>query len=268
MRRLIVLAACVSLSSGIAYGQIRGAAAVSSGSRMTAPVSIGRAATVAGGMRTSTPGVVHVPAGTHLVVKNGQIHVRPSGTAVRTTTQRTSRPRPGAARDQEYSNDNSYPTPGLGFDAAHFAAVHPGSSNGRGRHPREFAAFFPFFDGGFLVAPQTIVEDELGADTQAADSTPQTDMPEPRQRLKYREQGGIAPSVDTVPQVPQRESEQYVFVRRDGTIIFAVGYTWDSGTLRYVTTEGFKRSVSMDSLDLDATRQFNEQRGLSFRLPV
>ena len=268
MRRFIVLAACVSLSSGTVSGQIRGAAAVSSGARITAPPSIGRAATVVGGVRAGTAGVLHVPAGTHLVVKNGQIHVRQGGTAVRTTTQRTNRPRPVRAQDQEFSNDNSYPTPGLGFDAAHFAAVHPGSSNGRGRHPREFAAFFPFFDGGFLVAPQTIVEDETSADTQVADNAVQTDMPEPRQHVRYREQGEITPSVDIVPPAPQRESEQYVFVRRDGTIIFAVGYTWDSGTLRYVTTEGFKRSVSMDSLDLDATRQFNEQRGLSFRLPV
>jgi hypothetical protein len=268
MRRLIVLAACVSLSSGIAYGQNRGASAVSSGVRMTAPVSIGRAAPVAGGVRASAAGVVHVPAGTHLVLKNGQIHVRPSGTAIRTTMQRTNRPRPATPLDQQFSNDSSYPTPGLGFDAAHYAAVHPGSSNGRGRHPREFAAFFPFFDGGFLVAPQTIVEDEPGVDTQVVENTPQTDAPEPRQHMRYREQGEIGPSVDTVQPQFQRESEQYVFVRRDGTIIFAVGYTWDSGTLRYVTTEGFKRSVSMDSLDLDATRQFNEQRGLSFRLPV
>jgi hypothetical protein len=35
-----------------------------------------------------------------------------------------------------------------------------------------------------------------------------------------------------------------------------------------VTNEGLRRSVAVDLLDLDATKQFNEQRGLSFRLPV
>jgi hypothetical protein len=35
-----------------------------------------------------------------------------------------------------------------------------------------------------------------------------------------------------------------------------------------VTQEGFRRSVPRDALDLDATQQFNEQRGLNFRIPV
>ena len=38
--------------------------------------------------------------------------------------------------------------------------------------------------------------------------------------------------------------------------------------LRYVTRDGIRRSVSRDSLDIDATQQFNEQRGLSFRVPA
>ena len=63
------------------------------------------------------------------------------------------------------------------------------------------------------------------------------------------------------------ESDEFVFVRRDGTLFFAVGYAWESGTLRYVTNQGLRRTVTQDALDLDATRQFNEQRGLNFRLP-
>jgi hypothetical protein len=59
-----------------------------------------------------------------------------------------------------------------------------------------------------------------------------------------------------------------VFVRRDGTLFFAVAYSWESGNLSYVTQEGFRRSVPRDALDLDATQQFNEQRGLNFRIPV
>ena len=67
---------------------------------------------------------------------------------------------------------------------------------------------------------------------------------------------------------PQRESEQYVFVRRDGTLFFAVAYSWDNQTLRYITQEGFRRSLTREALDLAATRQFNEQRGLNFTLPA
>jgi hypothetical protein len=57
-------------------------------------------------------------------------------------------------------------------------------------------------------------------------------------------------------------------VRRDGTVFFAVAYAWENGTLRYVTSQGLRRTVTQDALDLDATRQFNEQRGLTFQLPA
>ena len=70
------------------------------------------------------------------------------------------------------------------------------------------------------------------------------------------------------PSTVTRETEQFVFVRRDGTVFFAVAYAWENGTLRYVTSEGLRRSLARDALDLDATQQFNEQRGLSFRSPA
>ncbi len=65
-----------------------------------------------------------------------------------------------------------------------------------------------------------------------------------------------------------RNAAEYVFVRRDGSLLFAVAYSWDNGTLRYVTRDGVRRSVTQDALDMDATQQFNEQRGLNFRLPA
>ena len=67
---------------------------------------------------------------------------------------------------------------------------------------------------------------------------------------------------------PEKDVEQYVFVRRDGTVFFAVAYSWDEGSLRYVSSEGMKHSVSRDTLDLKATQQFNEERGLTFRAPA
>jgi hypothetical protein len=62
--------------------------------------------------------------------------------------------------------------------------------------------------------------------------------------------------------------EQYVFVRLDGSLVFAVAYAWENGTLRYVTPDGLRRSITRDALDLNATQQFNEQRGLNFRVPA
>jgi uncharacterized protein YkuJ len=51
---------------------------------------------------------------------------------------------------------------------------------------------------------------------------------------------------------------------RNGGVVFAVAYSWENGTLRYVTPEGQRKSVAADSLDMDATQSFNESRGLSF----
>jgi hypothetical protein len=65
-----------------------------------------------------------------------------------------------------------------------------------------------------------------------------------------------------------RLTEEFVFVRRDGTLFFAVAYAWENGTLRYVTSEGLRHTVTRETLDLNATQQFNEQRGLNFRLPA
>jgi hypothetical protein len=63
-------------------------------------------------------------------------------------------------------------------------------------------------------------------------------------------------------------NEEFVFVRRDGTVFFAVAYAWEKGTLRYITSQGLRHTVTQDTLDLDATRQFNEQRGLNFHSPA
>ncbi len=159
--------------------------------------------------------------------------------------------------------------PGLGFDYAHVAAVHPGGTNGRGRNGRFYGAYFPFYGGGYYGPIFPDDGDEAPpADAQAADNG----QPEPvqpalrpgdydsRQNRPY----AVSPSQD----VAEQPVEPYVFVRRDGTVFFATAYAWENGTLRYITAEGLRRTVTADKLDLDATQQFNEQRGLTFRLPA
>jgi hypothetical protein len=153
--------------------------------------------------------------------------------------------------------------PGLGFDETHLALTR-GRSNGRHRRNNFNSGFFPFFDGGFFVPAPAVVEQAPANEAQQefVDAEPQ----ERAQRVRVRES---APVVSERPSPePQRETEQYVFVRRDGTVFFAVAYSWDSGMLRYVTQEGMRKSVAGDALDLGATQQFNEQLGLSFHAPA
>ena len=159
--------------------------------------------------------------------------------------------------------------PGLGFDYPHLAAV---SGNHR-RHGSGFGGEFPFGSGGFLFGPSVIVEEVPAAEPQpavvedqVADDAPEVQRP-PRRARASRDASEPQPESTLAP-APQPDPEQFVFVRRDGGLVFAVAYSWDNGTLRYVTPEGLRRSMGREALDLNATQQFNEQRGLNFRVPA
>lgn len=151
--------------------------------------------------------------------------------------------------------------PGLGFDYPHLAAVSGGRfRNGFGRFG--FGQGFGF--DGFLLSPSVIVEG--GGEGQPGPvEQAQAANPAPEPGTDFSDQ--FLPSAGTPSPAP-RETPEYVFVRRDGGLLFAVGYSWENGMLRYVTRDGIRRSVSRDALDIDATQQFNEQRGLSFRVPA
>ena len=154
--------------------------------------------------------------------------------------------------------------PGLGFDAVHQAAIC-GSGIGFGGRGFSGSSFFPFFDGGFfLPGSPTAVEDSSAVEPAQPEDTDVDARGASRRRVAAAPLS--TPPTETSNATPA-ESEKFVFVRRDGTVFFAVAYAWESRTLRYITEQGLRRTVTQDALDLDATREFNEQRGLSFRLP-
>jgi hypothetical protein len=160
--------------------------------------------------------------------------------------------------------------PGLGFDYAHVAATHPNGVNGRRRHGNGFnegAVLFPFSGGGYFVPTDSGASAVEGAQSDVA-----TDEAEEEGDVAPAERPARVRSVDRLPVLgppaPQPDVPEYVFVKRDGTVFFAVAYSWERGWLRYVSSEGLRRTVEREKLDLDATQQFNEQRGMVFRAPV
>jgi hypothetical protein len=162
-----------------------------------------------------------------------------------------------------FTTQNS--VPGLGFDYPHFAAVN--SRNGR-RHGN-FGQDVPIGFGGFLVSsPEIVVENP-----QAVEEAQQAAVEENATANAFGVDGARdlqrtnVPKTNPAPEPPIDTSE-YVFVRRDGGLLFAVAYSWENGTLRYVTRDGVRKTVTQDALDIIATQQFNEQRGLSFRVPA
>jgi hypothetical protein len=247
-----------------------GASAGVHGSAMAAPERS------AAGHMTSSPG-------SHLAIPrspSGQLMPRRAGTTLRATGRyngstsartRQFRSTRGAALD--FSDESN--VPGLGFDAVHVAATR-GNRAGVGRdrdrdrsRRNEFGVLFPFFDGGgYYVPTGPDISGDVPGDGQAVDDAEDQgpgpdDGPYPYDRAPRN--ANRPPAEQPGPQVNVPE---YVFVRRDGTVFFAVAYSWDQGSLRYISSEGTRRSVSRDTLDLKATQQFNEERGLTFRSPA
>jgi hypothetical protein len=149
--------------------------------------------------------------------------------------------------------------PGLGFDFPHFAAVN--QNRVRSRFDRSELGFG---FGGFLLEPSVIVVEQPGEAQPVVEETAAANSAPAETERDLSEQFLPAPVVSA----PVHDSAEYVFVRRDGSLLFAVAYSWENGTLRYVTKDGLRRSVTEDALDMDATQRFNEQRGLSFRTPA
>src|ERR1700726_1266294 len=157
--------------------------------------------------------------------------------------------------------------PGLGFDYPHLAAI----SGNRQMQDGRFDGESPFGFSGFLLTSPIIAEDAPAAEPQAPTTQDELadDAPDVQRSPRHSRASRAAsePEAQTTPS-PQEDVEQYVFVRRDGGLVFAVAYSWENGTLRYVTPEGLRRSIGRDALDLNATQQFNEQRGVDFRAPA
>ena len=229
----------------------------------------------------SAAGHVTSSPGSHLAIPrspSGQLMPRRAGTTLRATSRfngstsaRTRQFR--STRGLDFSDESN--VPGLGFDAVHVAATR-GNRSGLGRdrdHVRdrrnEFGVLFPFFDGGgYYVPTGPDISGDVPGDGQGVDDA-EDQGPGPDDRPSPYDRALRSANRPPAEQPgPQADVPEYVFVRRDGTVFFAVAYSWEQGSLRYISTEGTRRSVSRDTLDLKATEEFNEQRGLTFRSPA
>lgn len=258
MRRIGIVAVAVFGLPFAAFAQRAGGAgggmAVRAGA-VSAPVAAAHVSAPVGAHPVS-----HVAVATHMVPAGGHVH--------------TSSPNRMVALNPRFGNSNfvSNDVPGLGFDYPHLAAVGPK----RGQNGRAFGfrQTVPFGFGGYLITSPEIVVENPQAVEEAQETADQGDIDaqfEAAQAQAYRAgqqsvaRQQVAPPPPPAPE-PAADPASYVFVMRDGTMVFAVAYTWENGTLRYVTPEGQRKSVAADSLDVNATTKFNESQGLNFRV--
>ena len=153
------------------------------------------------------------------------------------------------------------PAPGFGFDFVHFFAVHPNFN----KFQRNFAGVvIPGWGGGFYypvpyyTEPQQAQVENEPAPAEQQESDAQAAAPAPEESAPAASRSNYAPVLPV---------EEYVFVKRDGTRIFAVAYSLSKDKVQYITKEGLRRTLSLDALDYDATMKSNEERGNTINLP-
>jgi hypothetical protein len=113
--------------------------------------------------------------------------------------------------------------------------------------------------------PQSDVEQEAAAQENATDQ-PETNSQESESFRNEREP--VAEShARSAPSNINDSLAQFVFVQRDGSKLLAVAYSFLNDKLHYVTKEGVRHSVALNSLDLEATQKSNEQLGNTINLP-
>jgi hypothetical protein len=263
MGRLMVALSCSLLLTGAAMAQRSGGGGgvggVRSGGMVAAPAVAARVG-VAGAARP----VSGAAAGRTIATGAHPVRTSP-------VTHRNVAVSSRFANSTFVSNDSN--VPGLGFDYPHLAAV--GARRGQSGQRTGFRQTVPFGFGTYLLTtPEIVVENPQAVEEAQETAADQGDLEaqaqiEAAQMRAYRAgQQSVAQhavAAEAAPE-PPADSSSYVFVMRNGGVVFAVAYSWDNGTLRYVTPEGQRMSVAADSLDVDATTQFNESRGLSFRV--
>lgn len=221
--------------------------------------------------------LAHPAAGAHPVAHTDSANARPTvprggwhpGSPVSTTHRSSTYINNTGINNGRYAGNGYPPAPGLGFDYTHFFATHPNY----GRFHRTNGFILPFFGGGIYV-PYPYYMDLPTEEEQAADYQPNDAQDVPAESADNNTSSAPAASQSSSwargsSSLPALQAQpEYVFVRRDGTVFFAVAFSWSNDKLQYITKEGFRRSVPRNTLDLDATQQFNDQRGISFRLPA
>lgn len=260
MRRTILAFFLVSMLPFIAQAQQHGGGAISGAHPFVAaaPVAVAHA-TPARSAISARPVVRSAPGSTRANAPRG---TRPTGWNQIHTTRRSNFSTDPVFPNGGFSNGDN-PVPGFGFDYTHFFAVHPNA--GRHHFRRDSGFVIPFIDGGFYL-PVPMYADQAPAAPQTEDSEA-GNQPAPSEQNSARDNDRyFRDRMRSEPLPP--EQPEYVFVRQDGSLIFAVAYSLINDRLQYVTAEGLRRTIPLNTLDFAATQQFNEQRGVSIRLPT
>lgn len=164
----------------------------------------------------------------------------------------------------------SFPVPGLGFDFPHLAAINRGLQTQSAITVERVVPFIPVLSPGYVSPPQVVVVQQPTPVVVIPQSAPADNLRDPAEDTRGRARpseprGDLEPA--RAPQPPPDVGE-FVLVRRDGRVLFAIAFFSEGNKLTYVTREGIRRSLLLSELDTDATIRMNEERGTTLHLPT
>jgi hypothetical protein len=233
----------------------------------------------AAGTPTAAPPVVVHPAPSVVQTTSHPTHASGSshatGHAAPTHTKST-----GVAKKTQLPPGSSLPIPPALGGAVNSVTAGPGVGycsphrgfplQGLNACPPNNAVVLPFA-GGAIYVPIPYYPD-------AGAPAPGEEQPEAQEDASNQPPDSPYPQANdsATPTVPYRSSSndmnqalaEFVFVQRDGSKLYAVAYSFLDDKLQYVTKEGVRRTIPLDSLDFDATQKVNEDLGNTINLPA
>ena len=176
--------------------------------------------------------------------------------------------------------------PGLGFDYEHLAAISgnlaekalidPATMEELAlaeRFNRGGAGGSSFFLGGYGYGGGDAAPVDNG-DSQDAQAQPAAPAPQPSPQIIILQQpatpGATAGRTED-PQsasAPLPEASDFLLVLKSGVMVSAVAFTRQGDQLVYVTNEGNRRTMSVTTIDSEATSKINAARGTPLKLSI
>lgn len=165
------------------------------------------------------------------------------------------------------------PVPGLGFDYTHLNAVN-GNLAVRAfidpvtEHELALAEQLPrqqplgFFPGAGYSEE---VPAELGAPQPEVIVVQQPEA-QPSEAAPAASSATAAVAAPATPAPPPLNVGTFVLVRRDGKVLQAIGFSQQGGQVVYITADGIRHSMPLDSLNIAATERRNAERGTFLHL--
>lgn len=171
--------------------------------------------------------------------------------------------------------------PGLGFDFAHLAAISGNLAEKALIDPATQAelALAERLNRG-AVGGQAFFLSDFGGSAPVYEAPEAPPQPAPQIIIVQPPASAVAPAApgsaqaqprveeEQVAAAPVSEASDFLFVLKSGVMVSAVAFTRQGDQLVYVTREGNRRTLSVATIDSDATTQVNAARGVPLKLSI